>query len=602
MERRVAGSKEVKESTGLGRRTPDVNNGWIDARGNDQFIHITVPPSMKEDIAKQKSRLDEQGLQHQLQELTFPSAMDHLKEENKRLSAELQQVKQGDGQIAAQLLTNMDEMRKIRSQLREAEKKIRHLEAEKNRMQHSIGSEARSDHEIERLRDDIQRWKTEAERWKIEAGRWKVDAELLQMQERPRGSHSAGYAISQTHGQNGRGSEAFFRNCIQQLEQELNETKRVNTELSGANKDWESQYNRMKTDYEAQLNQLKESVRDMQNQMLKVLENSEDEKKQHEERVRKLQDQITATQQRANQIESKKCGVASEYDQLLKEYRTTERKLTETSAQLSDEQREKETLRVEIISLQNQLHRQQSFHPEDVESLKDQNHFFRQQHESDQQNKAALERQVAQLREAIQMTEANRDRYQQNDELEALKAQLDVYRNGYEDEKREKERLQRELQASRSQQSTRNHHQTDEIEALREQNRIFCADFEREKEEKERYKTQLSEKQRCLQSLSTTNAALQEQVTQCRDDFERERRDKEDYLRQLRRERSTSGGQHQLVSSQQPLSTVDQFGGAMIEEQRQAWERLRRSQGGVPHDQAVNPPHPQPNIIDGSQP
>ena len=162
-QRRVVERKVPKEPTGITRRGPDVNNGRIEAPRdtNDQFFHITVPPSMKEEIAKQKSHLEDQGMQQRLQEvrrlagnpplmthasyvsifpvvilqLTFASPMDHLKEENKRLLSELQQVKQGDGRIAAKLLTNMEEMRHMRSKLRDSEKKVRQLEAERSRMQ-----------------------------------------------------------------------------------------------------------------------------------------------------------------------------------------------------------------------------------------------------------------------------------------------------------------------------------------------------------------------------------------------------------------------------------------------------------------------------------
>ena len=92
----------------------------------------------------------------------------------------------------------------------------------------------------------------------------------------------------------------------------------------------------MKRDYERQVTQLTESLKDMQNQMMKALDNADEEKRHHEEQVRKLQDQIAATRQRADQAENRNHGTASDYDQLSKEYKTIERKWREASTQLAD--------------------------------------------------------------------------------------------------------------------------------------------------------------------------------------------------------------------------------------------------------------------------
>lgn len=67
-------------------------------------------------------------------QLTFASPMEHLQEENRRLKSELEELAKSDGSgMASQVMKYVKDVHEAKSKLREAEKRVRQLEAERKR-------------------------------------------------------------------------------------------------------------------------------------------------------------------------------------------------------------------------------------------------------------------------------------------------------------------------------------------------------------------------------------------------------------------------------------------------------------------------------------
>eukprot|EP00118_Oscarella_pearsei_P006439 m.29017 g.29017 ORF g.29017 m.29017 type:complete len:572 (+) comp31124_c0_seq4:312-2027(+) len=545
--------------TSNSEQSQDLRNGVasLSSEGGLDEVHVTLPPNFKKGLnaaefkdfaigGKFKSRKssDESG--------EFPyDELQQLRKEN----GLLREGARNDA-LAGELVEHSKTISKLRKERREMKQQLRQFRKENDQLPTKSlggGSAQSEDSEKAALREQVERLGGQ-----LKMMTEQYEREKMSERELPRRSLTGPVGV-RTEVEAGR---------LEELQREVGILQEAKAELIKVNREWDTQYNNMKTQLTKRLEDSRlerDNVDAQMRQMAKV----SDHQRAQEGTVTDLEARIRDLQRESREAKAEARGVRDE----LQDYkRVVEREKREGESEVKELQQ----ANAEWTDYYDRLKRDSDMTIKDlrsaVESLNEQlNKALDNQFDMDKNAIGRLNQRIT-IKER-ELADESRLRREAEEHAERIRRDIEGMTGKWEHcsallkaEQEANDQLRRQVRSG----SDISH-----IEAWKAQIAEYGDDYHRVDDENRALKKRLG-------SLETSNGILQQQIAQYEEDFRREKQDKEDYLRRMREERERASRLEKRMSREgHPNSRgedAQQFGIDTIEDQREQWRRIEEQQ------------------------